>query len=250
MTETPYISICIPTYDMGGDGAKYLAHSFDHLLTQSFKDFEVVVSDQSDTEGVAQVCTDYSGRLNIRRVDNRTGKRQGSANTNNAMRHARGRVLKILFQDDFLCREDALAQMAEAFEGGCDWLLAGSCVSRDGVTQERPMVPKYHPQIHFGWNTVSSPSVVALRAGLDLWYDENLIWLMDSDFVEQCHRKLGEACILPDTMVVNRLHEGQVTKTITRPLRRHELRYLARKFGLRNWRDLKSFLYQYFKALG
>ena len=100
----PAISICIPAYDMGGKGAAFLAASFDRLVGQGFTDFEVIVSDQSDTDGVTQVCARYGDRLNIRRVDFTDGPRQSSANANNAMRHASGRILKILFQDDFLAR--------------------------------------------------------------------------------------------------------------------------------------------------
>ena len=83
-------------------GRHFLRPPLSRLVEQGFTDFEVIVSDQSDTDGVAQVCARYGDRLNIRRVDFTDGPRQSSANANNAMRHASGRILKILFQDDFL----------------------------------------------------------------------------------------------------------------------------------------------------
>ena len=252
MSDQPAISVCIPAYDMGGQGGHYLGLSFEKLVEQSFRNFEVVVSDQSDTSGVADTCAAFANCLAITRVDYRQGKRQGSANSNNAMRHARGRILKILFQDDFLCDPSALQQVFDAFQNpDCKWLLMGSGVTRDGETIERQMVPHWHDQIRYGRNTISSPSVLALEAGHDVWFDEDLIWLMDADMYHSCHQAFGAPVILPDTLLANRIHEGQVSAGIPRKMRRHEVLYTARKGGLmRKPGDLKAFLYQYLKALG
>lgn len=247
----PRLSICIPAYDMGGKGAEYLAESFDHLKNQSLADFEVVVSDQSDSDGVAQVCARYGEGLTIRRVDFRDGPRQSSANANNAMRHASGRILKILFQDDFLCSDTALEQIAAGFADPAQkWLLCGSGVCRDGKTVENPMVPQLNPSLRFGRNTVSSPSVLALRAEVGLHFDESLIWLMDVEFYDRCAQQLGAPVILPETLVANRLHEGQVSAVVTKSLRRAELRHVWRKTSDRaGWRDFRAFSYQVLKAL-
>ena len=39
------ISICIPTYEYGGDGVKYLSELFDTLRVQTLQDFNIVVSE-------------------------------------------------------------------------------------------------------------------------------------------------------------------------------------------------------------
>lgn len=230
MARTPFISICIPAYDMGGQGGEYLLDSFEHLLRQTYEDFEVVVSDQSEDEGVATICKAYGDRLDITRIDNRGGARQASANSNNAMRHAKGQVLKILFQDDFLCDSKALAKHAKAFaDPGTQWLLCGSGVTQDGKTLERAMIPRMNPNLYLGRNTVSSPSVLSVRAGAGLAFDETLIWLMDVDFYRRCADMLGPPCILEATLVANRLHGGQVSARVSPALRRRELTYMRRK---------------------
>ncbi len=230
MARAPYISLCIPAYSMGGQGAEYLLDSFEALLTQSFEDFEVIVSDQSDDDGVATICKAYIDRLDITRLDNRAGLRQASANTNNAMRHAKGQVLKVLFQDDYLAAPNALAQHAEVFaQKDVAWLLCGSGVTRDGKALEHTMVPQMTPNLYLGKNTVSSPSVLTLRAGTGLEFDERLIWLMDVDMYKRCETQLGAPHILPDALVANRLHAGQVSAVVTPSLRREELRYVRAK---------------------
>lgn len=248
---TPALSICIPAYDMGGMGARFLAASLARLAGQDFADFEVVVSDQSEGSEIADLCAREGGRLRVRRVDFRAGPRQASANTNNAMRHATGAILKILFQDDFLCRPDALGRIAAGFgKGGASWLLCGSGVSRDGESVERPMVPRLGPGLRFGRNTVSSPSVLALRAGTGLRFDEDLIWLMDVEFYDRCAALLGAPAILPETLVANRLHAGQVSAGVTKALRRRELRHVwAGTRHRAGWAETRAFAYQYLKAL-
>lgn len=231
MARDPIISICIPAYDMGGQGAEFLLESFEALLRQSFEDFEVIVSDQSEDSGVATVCKAYIDRLDITRLDYRSGQRQAAANTNHAMRHARGEVIKILFQDDFLTRRDALARHVEAFNNqGALWVLCGSGTSRDGKTLDNPMVPRLNPNLYLGKNTVSSPSVLAIRADAGLEFDENLIWLMDVDMYHRCADALGQPHILPDPLVANRLHEGQVSAGVSPALRRRELSYVRAKY--------------------
>ncbi len=247
----PMISVCIPAYDMGGKGAEFLAASFQRLRGQTLRDFEVIVSDQSDNDAVAEVCAAYGVEMPIRRTDFRDGLRQASANTNNAMRHASGRILKILFQDDFLVGADALEKMAQAFDASDSrWLLCGSGISHDGETIEKPMVPRLGDQLRFGRNTVSSPSVLALRAEVGVHFDESLIWLMDVEFYDRCAQVLGAPVILPETLVANRLHAGQVSAGVTKVRRREELRHVWRKTRDRaGWQDFRAFAYQFLKAL-
>jgi glycosyltransferase involved in cell wall biosynthesis len=227
----PKISICIPAYDMGGKGAMFLEQSFLRLGAQDFDDFEVVVSDQSQSSDVYDLCVSTT-EITVRHVWFRDGPKQASANTNNAMRHATGEIIKVLFQDDLLMARDALRQTAEAFDhSDAAWLICGSGVTRDGQTVERPMVPRLHPQLHLGKNTVSSPSVLAMRAAQKLEFDEDLIWLMDVDLYKRLLLAYGAPHILPDTLVWNRLHSGQVSESVSGETRARELKYVRGKFS-------------------
>ncbi len=230
VANMPKLSICIPAYDMGGHGAQFLAESFERLKQQTFRDFEVIVSDQSKDDAVQKVCAGVEG-IKVHHVWFRDGPKQASANTNNAMRHASGEILKILFQDDLINGSDALQKMSDAFsDTGVVWLVCGSGVTRDGQMIERPMVPHLHPQIQFGKNTISSPSVLAFRTINKLDFDEELIWLMDVDIYKRFAQKFGAPCVEPDTLILNRLHMGQVSASVSPELRRKELKYIRKKF--------------------
>lgn len=231
MDKTPSLSIRIPAYDMGGQGGKFLAASFDRLQTQSFTNFDVIVSDQSDTKDVENVCIAYGAHLDIKHSDFRRGVRTASANTNSALNLAGGDIVKVLFQDDLLHDDASLALTMAAFDDpSVMWMLCGSGVSYDGVDVQRPMVPKMHSTIEFGVNTVSSPSVLAMRRTAMLEFDENLIWLMDVDIYKRLELAHGAPEIVAQMLTINRLHAQQVSAGVSRKLQRHELRYMREKF--------------------
>jgi hypothetical protein len=54
--QTMFFSIAIPTYEMHGHGVTFLEHSFKILNEQSFKDFEMVVSDRSINNDINSLC--------------------------------------------------------------------------------------------------------------------------------------------------------------------------------------------------
>jgi glycosyltransferase involved in cell wall biosynthesis len=54
----PRVSVGLPVYN----GEKYLAMTFDSLLAQSLKDFEIVISDNASTDRTAAICRAYQAR--------------------------------------------------------------------------------------------------------------------------------------------------------------------------------------------
>ena len=51
-----FFSIAIPTYEMKGKGVEYLEHSFQILNNQTFKDFEIIISDHSKSDDIKLLC--------------------------------------------------------------------------------------------------------------------------------------------------------------------------------------------------
>ena len=50
------ISICIPTYEMHGKAKELLKRNFEILLKQTYKKFEVIISDNSEDGVVKNLC--------------------------------------------------------------------------------------------------------------------------------------------------------------------------------------------------
>ena len=234
---------------MGGAGAQFLAENLERLAAQQDCQFDVVVSDQSPAGELKAVCDHFSERLDVRWVSGEGVQRSGSANVNHAIRHSEAKFVKVLFQDDLLMDPNALRDTLSALEqSGRHWALCGSCQTKDSLHFSGHRVPYLHPLIHFGRNTVSSPSVLTFERSPGLWFDETLKWLMDVDFYHRCGLTWGEPEIIPTAHVANRVHPHQVTHTISPKIVLNELRAVRQKFrGDETWAQTWEFYRQYGK---
>lgn len=246
MKKQPYLSVCIPTYEMRGLGADFLRHSLDIVSEQSYKNFNVVISDYSLDEKIKKVCGSYKNKLKIKYVRNEKhhlpSNKRMSGNINNAILHADGKIIKILFLDDFLYDADSLKNTVEAFDYACDhWLVSASEHSSDGITFNRPYFPKYNDKIYLGKNTISSPSVLTIKNDSPLFFDENLTWLMDCDYYKRCYDQRGAPKILNKITVVNRVGAHQISNNeIDNKLIKSELRYIKKKYDKKKKIQLKN----------
>lgn len=219
---------------MKGKGVFFLQKSLDILADQSFKDFDVIISDHSTDNYIEKLCLEYENKLDIKYYKNNEGRGGSSANINNAIKKATGKLIKILFQDDFLFHKESLEEIAQNFDFKNDrWLLTACTCSKDGKNFFRNFLPKYNYFIHFGFNTISSPSVLTIKNDFPLFFDENLIWLMDCDYYKRCYDKFGPPKILNTISVVNRIGKHQVTNNQVKFLLKiRELWYITKKYLL------------------
>jgi len=219
---------------MKGLGHIFLKQSFDILTNQTLKDFDVVISDHSKNNLIENLCAEYKDKLKMHYYKNPQNIGNSSANINNAIKKASGKLIKILFQDDFLFHEKALEEIARNFNIEKDeWLVTACIHSKDGVNFFRPFFPKYNRLIHLGKNTISSPSVLTIRNESPLLFDENLIWLMDCDYYKKCYNKFGKPKILNEINVVNRIGEHQVSRSIVNIITKlKETIYLIKKYKI------------------
>lgn len=224
---------------MGGLGHVFLKQSFDALCIQTFKDFDIVVSDHSWDDLVKNLCDEYRAQLDISYCHNAEHRGSSSANINNAIRHATGELIKILFQDDFLYHGNALQDIADAFDMTKDHWLVTACIhTKNGIDFFRPFHPRYNKRIYLGNNTISSPSVLTIRNDHPLLFDEALIWLMDVEYYKRLYDAFGDPKIVNIIGVVNRVGSHQVSNTLANKVTRgNEYLLMLRKYekGLDFW---------------
>lgn len=219
---------------MGGKGAEFLTFSFDRLVRQTYRDFEVVISDQSTDSKIKEACDRYGDKLDIRYLKEPTGKRASSVNINNAIRNARGKIIKVLFLDDYLYHNNALKDIVDNFDLEKDhWLVTPSIHTHDGIRYYRPFYPYYDDAKTIYKNTISSPSVLAIKNDNPLLFDESMIWWMDLDYYKRCYDRFGMPKVIIDINVVNREGAHQVTNTTATEKRREaEFKMVIKKFNL------------------
>ena len=223
--KIPKISVCIPTYEMRGQARNVLTRSFDVLKKQTLKDFEVVISDNSKDDVVKDLCASPEYQtLNINYFKN---PRKGLAqNSNEAIKNAKGEIIKILYMDDYLANDNSLQRIVDNFKG--HWLIT-ACEHDDGTKRYNPNYPKYNSQIYRGKNTIGSPSVLSIKNENPLLFDENLTWLLDCDYYKRMHDKYGEPKILNELNVVIGISKNQMTNILSSWAKRKEYYYMAKK---------------------
>jgi len=92
----PRVSIGIPVFN----GATFLAETIDCLLSQSFGDFEIVISDNASTDSTEAICNSYMNRDPRVRYERQSINRGGPWNYNRVFELSRGTYFKWAAHDD------------------------------------------------------------------------------------------------------------------------------------------------------
>ncbi len=90
------MSIGLPVYN----GENYLVESLDALLSQTYRDFELIISDNASTDRTEEICRQYAAadpRIRYLRQPRNIG---GSPNQDFVFRQARGELFKWAAHDD------------------------------------------------------------------------------------------------------------------------------------------------------
>ena len=92
----PRVSIGLPVYN----GEKYIVEALDSIVSQTFADFELVISDNASTDATARICEGYASR-DGRIVYHRNEANMGAAwNYNRVFSLSRGEYFKWASHDD------------------------------------------------------------------------------------------------------------------------------------------------------
>lgn len=206
----PYFSIICPVYSMkGGLGERFLVEYLSHLQYQTFKDFEVIVSDQSTYDTFEKICDTFSHILNVKIVKNTSNKNTAANNVNNGIKHASGKLVKLLYVDDFFSDPNALLKIKNAFESNPDkkWLISGFMhCDEERVNFSDARMPRYD-QLHvLGDNTTGNPSNYTVRRECALEMDEGMRWLVDGEYFYRSYHHYGLPITIPEILVCFREH--------------------------------------------
>lgn len=222
------LSICIPTYEMRGKALELLTRSFDMLKKQTFKDFEVVVADNSEDNVVKDLCASSEFQsLNINYFKN--SRKGTSQNTNEAIKKARGKLIKILYMDDFLADKNSLQDIVDNFKG--KWLVTGCGHDQGDGKIKNIHFPTYNEKIYLGKNTIGAPSVLTIKNENPPLFDENLRWLLDCDYYKRLYNTYGQPEILNKVNVIIGLGKHQQTNHLKWQIKWKEKLLMQQKYG-------------------
>ena len=182
----PKISICIPAYKQ----ADKLQLLFQTIQQQTFRDFEVIVTDDSPTDEVEKLCRQQSA-FDLKYYRNSVAK--GSPeNWNSAISYAQGEWVKLIHHDDYFNSADALQCFVDEAEKSpqIDYFYCGTNILDSNNDEEFPYVVDSdhldkiaaYPAYLFHKNLIGAPSTGFFKRSISLKYDKALIWLVDIEY--------------------------------------------------------------------
>jgi len=232
------LTIAIPTYDVNGLGAGMLEESFMKMKKQTFKDFNVIVSDNSDEiSNIKNVCKKLSSDLNIKYYEHRGNKYSPSENTNNAIIKSDGELIKILCGDDLLYDKDSLQIIVDNFDKSTNWLFTSYVHSKNKLDYYRYYVPHMNDNIYIV-NTLGTPSALTIRnkkndkIDINNLFDKNLRYCYDCDAYYRLYKAFGNPKIIPNIGMINYIHDNSITSHTTGDMIKNEEEYILKKHGI------------------
>jgi len=182
----PKVSICIPTFSQ----TRYLRTVLESVFTQTFQDFEVIVTDDSPDDSVKNLIAEY--RHKSLRYHKNPVRRGSPDNWNYAVSLARGEYVKIMHHDDWFSTPNSLAEFVRLLDQNShvDLAFSASCVCDSDQKPQFFHTPSKRELLRlsrdvtylYSRNLVGCPSATIFRNGLDKWFDPRLKWLVDVDF--------------------------------------------------------------------
>ncbi|HXD77558.1 MAG TPA: glycosyltransferase, partial [Puia sp.] len=182
----------------------------DSIAVQTFRDFEVVVTDDSPGFEVNALCERYKETCNLCYFRNLVPL--GSPeNWNEAVRKAGGKWIKIMHDDDWFSDANSLSAFAQAADKSPNASFIFSAY-RDVFLDENRERVMYVPSrrykaflkdatVLFARNIIGPPSVVLYRRSSAVRFDPAVKWVVDIDFYIRSLRAGKPAYI--DKVLVN-----------------------------------------------
>lgn len=220
-------SICVPVWEQHGFGLLYLKDLIHSIQSQTFQNWELIISDHSKDNEIFK----YLKSLNIDLVYTKNNMNYGNGvnNLNKCLNNANGEIIKIMFQDDFMFSETCLQKFDKSFqEVENKWVICGCNHTKDARSFEQNMIPYWNSNMVYGVNTISSPSVLAFRNENIELFDDNLTMLMDVEYYHRLQKKYGMPSIISDILITNRQHDNQISSRYTADLN-DEIEYVSKK---------------------
>lgn len=211
----PFISICIPAYRHPG----FVQRLLYSIQEQEYRDFEVIVSDDSPDNLVEAVCRNFEGKFPLKYVHNPVAL--GSpANWNNAIRMATGKWIKLIHADDWLASPSALQKFADAalnnpgdcfFFSGYEKFEGNTRLESHTPGRKEEIVLQKSPLNLVANNFIGHPSVTLLPNRKQEGYNEKLKWMVDIEYYLRELKSLKPVAI-PEVLMHIGVHPGQVTQ--------------------------------------
>ena len=229
----PDISVIMSVYN----GEEYLEEAIESVRNQTFENWELIVINDCSTDSTAKILTDFSLKDERIKVHTNEVNLKLPASLNKAVSLSSGKYIARMDADD-ICLPDRFEKQYKFMEENCDVALS-SCrfmTVKNGVYMSggaggrcdnnalRSMLLVANPILHPG---VIAKSEVMKRFN----YDTTLTCTEDLELWTRMAAKNQKIQILPECLLIYRLHDKQITSTTLKRQHTEVLKIQEKYYG-------------------
>jgi len=205
------LSVCVPVHDPTHEQFEHLVQLIQSISYQTLLPNELVLTSNHDLDYLADLLRIVNNQFKVTFLKNNS--KSSPENTNFAVLNSRAKIIKLMHQDDFFSKDNALRSIISIFNNNqVSWQVSAfDHLNTQNFRIENPMIPSVNPNIVNGANTLGAPSVVAFRKNRYLPFDDRMCYMFDCDWYLKMLHKWGEPAILKESIIRIRLHSLQAT---------------------------------------
>lgn len=233
MNATPKISLIMSVYN----GEDYLSEAIGSVINQTFTDWELIVINDCSTDSTAEILREFALKDERIKVHTNEVNLRLPSSLNRALEVARGSYIARMDADD-ICLPDRLQKQYAFMEEHADVALSscrfmtlkngviasGGCGGRSDSEAIKALLLVTNPVLH--------PGIIARAEVIKgLKYDKNFTCTEDMELWTRFVMGRHKIEILPDYLMIYRLHDKQITQTTLEKQRREVLAIQKRYCG-------------------
>ena len=233
MNNLPKISLIMSVYN----GEDYLAEAIDSVLNQTFGDFELIVINDCSTDSTSEILDKYSKLDSRVKVHTNEENLRLPSSLNKAISYAQGKYIARMDADD-ICLPERLERQYKFMEenphialSSCRFMTlkngvitSGGCGGRSDNNSVKALLLVTNPILHPG--IIAKADVIR-----SLGYDKNFTCTEDMELWTRFVMAGHNVEIMPEYLMLYRLHDKQITETTLEKQRREIVAVQKKYYG-------------------
>ena len=209
------ISVIMSVYN----GEEYLAETIESVINQTFKNWELIIINDCSKDSTGEILADYAERDDRIKVFTNETNLKLPASLNKAISLSSGKYIARMDADD-ICLPDRLEKQYKFMEENSDTALS-SCrffTVKNGVYKPGGVGGRYDYEavsaLLLVTNPIMHPGVIARAEVLKKYsYDVTVTCTEDLELWTRLVMEKQKIRILPEYLLIYRLHDKQITST-------------------------------------
>ena len=215
MNVTPKISLIMSVYN----GEDYLSEAIDSVLSQTFRDFELIVINDCSTDSTGEILNRFAELDKRVKVHTNEVNLRLPSSLNKAISYAQGKYIARMDADD-ICLPERLEKQYNFMENNpsvalssCRFMTlkngvisSGGCGGKSDKESIKALLLVTNPILH--------PGIIAKADAIrNLGYDKNFTCTEDMELWTRFVMAGYAIEIMPEYLMIYRLHDKQITET-------------------------------------